>query len=193
QIDLSKPLTPVKERKTKFGIIGGMNLANFSGDEAKDSKSKTGFAAGGFVTFNLSEKLAIQPEILYSTKGAKYEDSQAGMKIKATTSLNYLDIPVLGVFSPVNNIKLFAGPSINIFLDGKSDAEIHGAFEQKYSEDIKSKDVNSPEFGLVVGGAFSSGQLNLGARYSMGFTNQPKNDEVDLKNRVIQFMLGVSF
>ncbi len=199
-IDVSQPLPPEQERRTKFGIIGGLNLANFSGDDAEDSKSKTGFAAGGFVTFNLSEKFAIQPEVLYSTKGSKYESSDLGFQVKATTSLNYIDIPVLGVFSPVNNIKFFAGPSINIFLNGKSEAEMPGVeaempgvIELKFSEDIKTKDVKSPEFGLVVGGAFSSGQLGIGARYSIGLTNQPKNSDVDLKNRVIQFMAGFSF
>lgn len=198
QIDLSKPLPSEQAGRTNIGIIGGLNLANFSGDDAEDATSRSGIAAGGFVTFHLSDKFAVRPEILYSTKGAKYESTELYYKIKATTTLNYLDIPILGVFKPTNNLQLLAGPSINVFLNGKTEAKGYSefmgtSFSQTFSEDIESKDVKSPELGLIVGASYYLQPLNFSARYSMGLTNQPKSDEVDLKNRVIQFMADFSF
>lgn len=201
QLDLSRPLPEAKN--FEFGLLGGLNLANFSGKDAKDLQSRTGFACGAFLTWHLNRQFAIQPEVFYTVKGAKYDqDVSYGAgdivaHIQSSTQLNYLDIPVLGIFSPVANLKLFAGPSLNIFLNGKSEAEFQTSgmginISDKSSYDIKSDDVNNPELSLVAGGAYEIGRINLGVRYSMGLTNHPKTKDkkVDLKNRVLQFMLG---
>ena len=56
---------------TKFGIKGGLNLTNFSSDNFSDNHLKAGFNAGVFAKIPVTEGFSIQPELLYSLKGAK--------------------------------------------------------------------------------------------------------------------------
>jgi len=199
QIDLSKQFP--QEKRTKFGLKVGMNMANFSGDDVENTDSKIGLAIGGSFTFHLNDKLAIRPEFLYSTKGSKFEESISDdFTVRSTTSLNYLDIPILVVYSIQENLKLFAGPSLGIYISGKSEWEFSGDFlgveiDDSGSEDIESDEINSPDFGLIFGASYSLGQISIGPRYSMGLANVPDidNEDIDTKNRVIQLMVGYSF
>ncbi|MGZ5496089.1 MAG: outer membrane beta-barrel protein, partial [Candidatus Aminicenantales bacterium] len=53
----------------KFGIKGGVNVANVNGnfaDNVTNWKSRVGFCAGIFLEFNLGRILTIQPEVLYT-------------------------------------------------------------------------------------------------------------------------------
>ncbi|MCX6569122.1 MAG: outer membrane beta-barrel protein, partial [Candidatus Aminicenantes bacterium] len=57
----------------KFGIKGGANIANVNGDFSEalaDWKSSVGFCAGIFLELNFGRILTIQPEVLYTVKGA---------------------------------------------------------------------------------------------------------------------------
>ena len=57
--------------KTKFGLKGGMNISKLNGDlDYFKLTSRVGFNIGAFVDINLSEKFALQPELLISTQGA---------------------------------------------------------------------------------------------------------------------------
>jgi hypothetical protein len=184
---------------TAKGVKVGLNLANVGGDDVEDGvDSKMGLAVGGFLTYSLNNKIAIQPEIFYSQKGFKIDESEMGMTVKSTMALNYLEIPILGVYSVSKNISVFAGPSIGLYMNGEMKFEMSGefmgeSFDESETEEIKSEEITSPEFGLVVGGAYSLGKISIGARYSMGLTNMPDEEDVDMKNKVIQILLGISF
>jgi opacity protein-like surface antigen len=91
----------------RIGVIGGANLASFTGTDKMDTKSKYGFSAGATFNFGLSDLISIQPEIRYSQKGIKLDyngedNSDAGVftsnKISQGTfgqTLSYIDVPVL--------------------------------------------------------------------------------------------------
>ena len=57
----------VSAQETRFGVKAGLNLSTFTGD-AEDAKSLVGFQVGGFAEIKLTDKFAIQPEVLFSTK-----------------------------------------------------------------------------------------------------------------------------
>ena len=186
---------------TGKGVKVGLNLANAAGDSVEDANSKMGFAIGGYFTYSINEKFAIKPEFLYSMKGYKIDESEEGFSLKSTTSLNYLDVPILGVYSVNENIRLFAGPSLGLYLSGETDIEMSIEFlgisiDFDTTMSIESDDVNSPDFGLVLGASYSSGKISADVRYSIGLTNFIKEEddqEIDAKNRVIQLMVGYSF
>ncbi|MET4074660.1 porin family protein [Hymenobacter sp. UYCo722] len=91
----------------RIGVIGGANLASFTGPDKTDTKSKYGFSAGAAFNFGLSDLISIQPEIRYSQKGIKLgykglDNSDAGVlknDINASgtfgQTLSYIDVPVL--------------------------------------------------------------------------------------------------
>ena len=65
-------------QKAEFGIKGGLNSSDFSGDtEGMDFKPRIGFNIGAFAAIKLSEKVTLQPEILYSTQGAEAQNVEA--------------------------------------------------------------------------------------------------------------------
>ncbi len=180
------------------GLKAGMNIANLHGKDVKevigaDLVSKMGFCAGGFITYNINDMFAIQPELLFTMKGAKIEE--AGYK--ETIKLNYLEIPVLAKLSipTPGNVKpnLFVGPSLAIKLSAKVKWEEAGESGEEDLEEVKSTD-----FGLVFGGgvdfALGQGKLTVDARYTLGLaTADDSEEELDIKNGAISIMVGYSF
>ena len=57
-------------QEVKFGVKAALNVASLTGD-VEDVSSLVGFQVGGFAEIKLSEKFAIQPEVLYSAQGAE--------------------------------------------------------------------------------------------------------------------------
>jgi hypothetical protein len=195
------------------GFKGGLNLANVSGDDVEDTDSRLGFAIGGFVTYSVNKQFSLQPEIYYTSKGFKLKekgsesdvDYEVSYSMEGSISLNYLEIPVLGVFAVNKNINLFAGPYLDIYLNGKAkqEWEIHSRYldpstnewetedeSGSDSEDIKSDDINSPGFGLLFGAEYLIGKISIGARYSIGLSTIPDEEDTDIKHKVIQFLVA---
>jgi len=193
---------------TGYGLKAGLNLANLGGDDAEytdvDKKMRMGFTVGGFVTYSINEMFAIQPEVLYTQKGAKYEDPDDDFK--ETDKYEYLEIPVLAKFTipTEGNISpnLFVGPALGILMSAKWDWEWG---DESGSEDMKD-DSKSTDFGLVFGAGVDIGMphsaITIDGRYTLGLTTicEPYTDpeteeehECDVKNGVISFMVGYSF
>ena len=217
---------------TAKGVKGGLNMAKFTGDDAGMEGEMTGetdpgyllaYSFGGFVTYKVNDQLTIQPEFLYTVKGSRYEISEEysgdGMDMKYEVTMdfkmNWLEIPVLGVFQLQDNIKLFAGPYVGLYLSGEMEMEYEytvsyeGLTESgsgSESEDIEKEDVNSPGFGLVFGGSYSvNSNIAIEARYTLGLKTIDKEPEdwdddeygeyevSDIKNSVIQLLVSYSF
>ncbi len=178
-----------------FGVKGGMNMAKFTGDDADfegeaDAGSVFGATVGGFASFNLGDKLAIQPEILFTQKGSSYELSEEGLEFLMDFKMNWLDIPVLAVFKVMDNLSVFAGPFLELYLSGKIDMEISYLGESESdSEDIESEDISSPGFGLIFGGTYMvTDNIGVEARYAMGLTSMDEHES--LKNSGLQVLVN---
>lgn len=181
------------------GLKIGANFANFYGEDLKeleeglgeDFESKLGICIGGFITVNISEMFAIQPEVLYSMKGSKAEGTLFGETFKLQFNLSYLEIPVLVKLRipTQGNVKpsLFVGPSLAIKLSGKMKFEYAGESEEEDIEELKDTD-----FGLIIGAGFDFGKLTVDLRYNLGLTKIPEEDD-EVKNKVISLMIGYSF
>ncbi len=183
------------------GIKAGVSLATFGGDDVDmgpvSPGTRTGLAVGGFLTFAMGPNFALQPELLYVQKGAKYEEGDES----ATFKFGYLDIPVLlKVRFPTSGSvrpSLFAGPvgSIKLSADGEA-TEGDMSLSMDISDMVKGFD-----FGMAFGGGldFAMGQNTLAfdARYTLGLTDWP--DSVDFgdggsaKNQGWLITLGIGF
>ncbi len=177
-----------------FGVKGGVNIANISGDEDPDSRS--GIHAGVVLDFSLPAlPIGIESGIYYTQKGAELTEQG----ITLTGKLDYIEVPVLaklrlgppGPFSPHLVLGPYAAYNVNAELeasDGSASA----------SEDLS--DVTSDfDFGGIVGvGAdFNLGltKLNISARYSFGFSNinDTDFDTDDESHRVFMISAGIMF
>ena len=176
------------------GLKAGMNIANVHGDDVIGPyyESKMGFCAGGFITFKVANIIAIQPEILYTQKGTKWEEEFVGETWKITYNFNYLEIPVLlKVIMPIQGMikpHLFVGPYFAYNLTAKVKTRYNGL---DFDEVIKDSD-----FGAVFGGGIDfglpAGKIVFDARYSLGLTTIDEEGP-DVKNNVFSFMLGYAF
>ena len=87
--------SPVSAQEISGGGKVGLIVSNLSSPEGFDSTTKSGFAAGGFVSIGINDLFSIQPEVLFVQKGAKLtEDGD-----EATLKLNYVEVPILAVFT----------------------------------------------------------------------------------------------
>jgi hypothetical protein len=186
------------QAQMQLGLKAGLNLANLSGDDAGSPDSKTGFAFGGFFTYQFSPMFAIQPEIYYSMKGATEKMTVEGITVDLTYTFDYIEIPLLIKFMiPIqgSNIKpaIFAGPHVAINTTAKVKAEYQ---DQSQEEDIN--DFKSTEFGLQFGGGVGfpvgNGELGFDIRYIMGLTTLfDVEADPDVKNSVLNFNLFYAF
>jgi hypothetical protein len=185
----------VSAQKIGGGIKAGMNIANFHGDDVEDSQSKIGFCGGGFVSFSLGI-VAIQPELLYSQKGAKWEEEFLDETWRLTYKFNYLEIPVLvKMIIPVQGKvmpNLFLGPYFGFTItDPRGELEVDGTTMEDDLEGVKDTDV-----GVVFGGGLDfvlgQGKIVFDVRYDLGLTSLDE-EGADVKNNVISFLLGYSF
>jgi opacity protein-like surface antigen len=164
----------------KFGAKAGLYISKFTGD-AKKSDSKVGFQVGAFGEFKISEKFAIQPELLFSNLGAK----ETVIGIKRTYNFNYIVVPVMAKYYVANKFALEAGPQIGFLTSAK--LKVDGQ-----TRDIKEL-FNSTDFGLNIGAGYDVAEkINIGLRYTIGLSNIEK-DSGDSKSGNGNFALAVGY
>jgi hypothetical protein len=170
--------------QTGGGIKAGVNLADLKieGDGfGLDFKNRIGFHAGLYYHLFFNENIAIQPELLFSQKGAKIDFS--GFEVK--TNFSYIDLPVLVRYQVVDFLNLHAGPQVGFLISANAVAD-----DEK--EDIKD-DFNTIDFGLAFGAGVDLPMgLNFTLRYVLGLANIASETEGDesLKNNVLQVSVG---
>jgi hypothetical protein len=163
-----------------FGIKAGVNIANekYSGDFDTDTKAIVLFHGGVFVTWMFSEKLGLQPEVLFSMQGSE-ED---GYDYKVIT--NYINIPVLVRYNITDMFSVHAGPQFGILLSAEGESN---GYKQDLKEYYKTSDI-----GLAIGAEADDLPLNLGVgvRYILGLSNNAEDDidyeDASVKSGVIQ-------
>jgi hypothetical protein len=160
-----------------YGAKVLVGMSSLSGADADNAESMLSYAAGGFANIDLA-MVGIQPEVLYSSKGAAVKDTD--FKV----ALTYIDIPVLVTYSVIPTLKVLAGPTVGILLSSEyTDGD--------NSMDIKDE-TNGLDMGLAVGAAFvPMDKIHVDLRYNMGLSKLDKEGDVDTKNS--GFALGVGY
>jgi hypothetical protein len=193
------PAFSQEQNVTRVGVKGGVNFSNFRVDDVGDNNIKAGLNLGLFAKMPVSESVAIQPELLYSSKGSKIEyDNFIQGDGEYRFNFNYLELPILGVFSLGDHFNLQAGPyvayltSVNI-KDMKEGGTIQGV------KDLREKDFNRFDYGLAAGiGADFSG-FNAGIRYNYGLNEVGDSGSLsgqvlsNSKNSVATIYVGFGF
>jgi hypothetical protein len=176
-----------------LGVKGGVNLAtqrNSGGnDDGPGLESRVGLVAGMFATMPLVSKLELQPEALFSSKGARVDLDG----IKASLVADYLEVPVLARFSRRGgfNYYLAGGPAVAFLLRAHSRTEFAGSTEEI---DI-TEQVNRVDFGVAMGGGVEFGSIVIDGRYTLGLQDidKDKSDAVKTTNRAISLTVGFKF
>lgn len=199
---LSVPAVGVAQAPS-FGLKGGLNMADLGGNRILDSDARAGFTFGAFASLPISSAVAIQPEVVFSRKGAKSaaydydefpQDGDAppvGVYLNETTGHDYLEVPVLLKLGPSSHSGFmrpvfFAGPSVGFLLGA---TEVH---DMDYEEHL-----NTTDFGVIIGGGLELGRLSFDARYNLGLSTIDKDYDASfghvaggVKNRAFTVAAG---
>lgn len=167
-------------QETKFGAKAGLNMADWYGDDAEGADSRTSFHVGGFAEIKVSDKFAVQPELLYSSQGAKGD----GAKINT----DYLNIPVMAKFYATEKLSIEAGPQVGFLLSAKLKPDTGD------TQDVKDA-IKSTDFGVNVGLGYNfTENITGGLRYNLGLSSVPDSEDInDVKNGVFALSMGYRF
>lgn len=136
-------LTFAQESKHKvdYGLKAGLNYASLIyefqdvNNDLFDFNSSVGFYMGGFINLSFTDKLSLQPELMYSSQGAKVDvdysrliffsdsniflENQEGVVIKQSKIL----FPILLQYQAIEKIKVSLGPQITYLLNFEDEIE----------------------------------------------------------------------
>lgn len=181
-------LTPIAcwpAHDVMLGIKAGVNIANFTGDDVFHNSSSEGAVGGLFARYGLSPSWSLQPEALFTMRGAEF----AVDDIQTEQQINYIEIPLLARFGWGHGASfrpsLFAGPSVaflvkNQIVDG-AEIDLKG---QTGTRDYDVGAILGAELDYTVG----SGDLLFDARYEMGLVSW--SEDLNIRNSTLSFMLG---
>lgn len=154
---------------SRFGIRAGGVISKQKFDEGnltEDPESKFGLDVAVLYTLPIGDGFFnLQPELHWMQKGSTIADLNNGEDV--TTTMNYLELPVLLRFNFGGSLKLFAigGPSIGYLLGVDSDDDY-----------LKSDDFEDIEYGLHLGAGIGFGSFEFDLRYLAGLSDVANSD-----------------
>ena len=165
----------------------GINSAKVTGDNQDEASRRTGLRLGGFASLSLGRHLAVQPEITYSSKGAKWTGEDAEIKI------GYIQVPVLARYRFASAPSRFApyllaGPAFavkagcTLIVDGQ---------DHKCSEETTA--VAGSDFGMILGAGAEFGNARFSLRYDLGLKNINGDGSANVKNQTLKVTVGYGF
>lgn len=174
----------VYAQNLSLGVKAGVNITNFSGGNFHDLDKKAlfGFHAGGFLSLGLGGTFYLQPEVLVSSAGAKFESAGESENFRLT----YLAVPVMLKFRSLMGLYVEGGPQ----------------FGFKLGEDVGDQTIDDFAKNLDLAAALGIGLqtkngLGIGVRYVAGLSKVGDFDasvssfDPDFKNSVFQVGLSI--
>jgi outer membrane protein OmpA-like peptidoglycan-associated protein len=150
------------------GVLGGGNLAELSKDFGPsniDYGTKLGYAFGAFLNFPLSDKVSLEPQLVFTGNKFTPDGSATGA---FSGKYHSVTIPVLLKIHTGRNFAFTAGPQLN-FLSNIEDEN------NNYHKD----DFNKTGFGFSGGiEIFPHGRVTIFGRYIYGTSKVFKNDVI---------------
>jgi len=155
---------------TKFGIKVGLNMANLDiipsdGVVPTENSTQMGIAAGICVHIPLSDKWYINPEVLYSQKGASFNydfthdyevDQRSEYKTTNNLVLSYVELNPTFSFKASDKIALNFGPSVSFLIS------------EAYSNNKELTDQGEVDSLLLVG-FYESSALDVGLNIGISY------------------------
>lgn len=203
---LCAPFTTIAQ-DFAYGLKAGLNISSLKFENSDYStKSSLGVNLGVFGNLAISEKFAIQPELLFSTGASTYTYNplntvgdasvarrMAGsVEVEAEINTSHLSLPVMLQYKITNALYIEAGPQYNLLLSIKENYDGNG------NEDIKEY-YKSGTFGVGVGVGYDIASLvnglKVGLRYTRDISEMNKEELQggNLKSSMFQIGLAYAF
>jgi hypothetical protein len=181
---------------TRLGITAGFNSSTFAGNDATDESRHSGGRVGGLVVIPMSMHFALQPELIYTTKGSEQHPNGDDLFFK----MNFIELPILARFqmTPSHGQAPFfyAGPSIgHREACSFSGTALGGTYSCADVETLAGIKFNTWDAGVVVGlgVAFDvrGKTLSVSGRFDHGLKRI--SDGSDLHHQVLSVIGSLEF
>ena len=164
---------------TRTGIKGGLNVSNLYIDDVSDESLRPGFHIGVFTQLPISEFFVIQPEITYSTKGARatYNTELINLEGEYKFNLNYVDVPILAAFKLGESATIHVGPYVSYLTNASISTDgdvVEGA------ADLNRDHFSTIDYGLSAGFQLNFSAISVGTRYNYGLGQVANSEEAEL-------------
>ncbi|AYN66206.1 PorT family protein [Euzebyella marina] len=161
-----------------FGVKAGVNISNLGGDYyvgVGNLGSRVAFHLGGVVEVPITDKISVQPELLYSSQGSNWDYGSNGDNLK----LDYVNLPILGKYHILQGLSAEAGPVVGFLVSSNAD-----------DDQFKNLDI-----GFGIGASYKlANNIFFSLRYNKGIANvKGENYSGSSQNNIIQISAGYAF
>jgi len=180
----------------KAGRVIGLNLSTMSlkaKDIHYDTKTLAGIRFGGLFEIPLTGKLALQPGVLFSSKGTVYKIDTSELFMSPV----YIEVPVNAVYSFGSKsvkISLLAGLYFACGIGGNMTGT-GGALRSISFGSGANNDMKIFDMGLNLGAVVNIKGLMISVQYGLGLTNLSPvlSADSEIKNKVIGILFTSLF
>jgi hypothetical protein len=177
-------------QKINFGIKAGLNMSMLTGSKDQIMSSNNGFFAGALLEFKILGKIAIQPELLFSAQGAKFESKD--LTFSTTRKMDYLILPIMVKYYIKSGLFVEAGPQVGFLISANQDV-VNRITNISTSEDINDATKDFDMSANVGIGYDILDKVVAQVRYCIGVTNTNDLENTNIKNGVFQLSVGYKF
>jgi len=118
------------QSSTRVGIKAGLTYTTLgtgtSSGLSINYDYRPGFQGGLFVETPLSESVLFTAQALYTQKGANVNTTISGTTFTGSTTVSYIDVPVLVGFKANPKLAFYVGPQVSFLMSTKSVLTING-------------------------------------------------------------------
>lgn len=197
------------EQKVIFGVRGGLNISNISGDVEGmdiDMDSKVGFRAGVSVDFPIVNSFYVNSGLFYTVKGAKSDTKDGADYYKTSLSAGFLELPIYASyrlnFAEESQLQVNFGPYLAFGVNGKlkeearEDMELYENKMDLFGTDDDQGGFKRFDCGLGIGLGYTFHKFYLGFDYQFGLVNLMDKEAWDgdtAKTRNFNISIGYNF
>ena len=170
-----------------LGVKAGANITKVDGKSFKD-EFRYGYSLGGFAEIRLSNKLVLQPEVLFNQYSTRVDSNYKNVyenvfNSNSNIKLNYISIPILLNYKLVGSfLSLQAGPQFGVLIDQNK------TLLQNGGNAFKNGDLS-----MLAGVQFKVGPMRINGRYAIGLNNiSDLPDDDKWKNQGFQVSVGLA-
>ncbi|SDD52608.1 porin family protein [Niabella drilacis] len=179
-------LTVTLKAQFHIGAKAGVNATKIDGKSFKEAFNYN-YLLGAFAEIGISQKLSINPELIYSQASGTRDTSFKNVlpdfnKEQTKAKLNYLSIPVLLNLKLAGPLHIEAGPQFSILTSSDKDLLNNG------KDAFKKGD-----FSMLGGVQLQLSAFRVSGRYVIGLSNvSDLPSQEKWKNQAIQVAVGIA-
>lgn len=195
----------VVAQDARFGVKGGANYATIAGDLTEGINPRFSGHLGVYVNFEFSNKFAIQPELLYSSQGFRFNTDLAFIQtanpqlnepdFTTAVQFNYLSIPLIAQFELSDRFALEFGPQFAFLLNQVTKIK---DFDGLDTQNLNERESVSGNFQLDYGAAIGvllhiNDRFSVSPRFYLGLRNRLNGAIGNVQNYNAALQISVNY